>query len=106
MSLKLTQSAYFCMQHGSPEYQVYCSIPENGISYNKLMNKLGNVGKNGYEYGLKHGWFRFDKKTYRIYRNREINFDYVCEQIKNINEGFIPGDKKIIKLLKDRHYLS
>ena len=93
------------MEYGSPEYQVYCAIPPEGISYTKLINKLGNVGKHGYDYGLKYDWFRFDKEHYRIFRNKTIEVDEICESIKNIKEGFIPVDKKLIKKLKERQYV-
>lgn len=106
MTLELTQDAYFCLQHGSPEYQVYQSIPEQGISYNKLINKLGTVGKLGYKYGLAYDWFRFDKQTYKIYRNKDIDKDDIYEYIKDIQNGFMPGDKKVIKLLKERNYIN
>lgn len=106
MTFTLTQNAYFCLEHGSPEYQVYQCIPEQGISYNKLLNKLGLVGKNGYKYGLENEWFRFDKQTYKIFRNKDITHDEICQYIKDIQDGFIPGDKKVIKLLKERKYIN
>lgn len=106
MSLKLTQDAYFCLQHGSPEFQVYQCIPEQGISYNKLLNKLGMIGKSGYKYGLEYEWLKFDKETYKIFRNKDIIMDMIKEHILNIQEGFIPVDKKVIKLLKERNYIN
>lgn len=105
MTFELTQEAYFCLEQGTPEFQVYQAIPEYGISYNKLINKLGIVGKNGYKICLENEWVKFDKTNYKIYKNREIVKDEVCEYIQDIQTGFIPADKKIIKILKDRHYI-
>ncbi len=105
MTLELTQDAYFCLQHGSPEYQVYQCIPDEGISYNKLINKLGIVGKTGYKYGLMYEWFKFDKLSYKILKNKEITCDEIGQYLKDIRDGFVPGDKKVIKLLKERNYI-
>ena len=106
MTLELTQNAYFCLQHGSPEYQVYQCIPDEGISYHQILNKLGIVGKIGYRYGLEYHWFKFDKETYKIFKNKDIKIDDICQYIKDIQDGFIPADKKIIKLLKEREYIN
>lgn len=111
-NLVLTKEAKASIENGSPEYQLYQSVPsQSEISRDELSQKFDKKTFNvGFSKCMKNKWLIFDKSSNCLKRNENLNenvTDTVAQQLQSIQmKGLDSIQANELKDLKKRKLLK